>query len=263
MNILTHFKEIFEQSYPGQWSELQKIGKKIQNIIQYDFENEETLWIAMSIRGSKLATRRFERLEFLGDSILKAIHGILLFERGDEFQPGKLSAFRRNLESNENLALLAEELKFNEIGLLLGIGELSSNQAAEFFEALIGAIFIDKKSLDDMTDLVKGITHFEKKFKELRKAPRDSKDSKSILNEWILNKYSGEASIAYEIKNEGSIHAPQFKARAIIKKKFTNKSEFEGSWVGTFSKKKDVEKEAAKRLLLQLEEEEGKLDRSS
>ena len=69
MNILTHFKQIFEQNYPRQWSKFQKIGKKIQNIIHYDFVNEEILWKAMSIRGSALPSEEFERLEFLGDSI--------------------------------------------------------------------------------------------------------------------------------------------------------------------------------------------------
>ena len=168
--VLAHFKEIFEQSYPDRWSEFQKIGRKIQNIIQYDFEKEEILWNAMSIRGSKLPSEEFNRLEFLGDSILKAINGIILYNRGEEFQPGKLTTFRQILESNDNLAPLAEELKYNEIGELLEIGKLSTNQAADGFEALIGAIYVDKRNLEDMISLVRGLTHFQKRFKELREA---------------------------------------------------------------------------------------------
>jgi len=167
--ILASFKEIFEQSYPDQWSKFQKIGRKIQNILKYSFVKEENLWNAMSIRGSNLPSEEFKRLEFLGDSILKAIHGILLYERSKEFQPGELTDFRQNLESNNTLAPLADELKCDEIGTLLGIN-LSSKQAADFFEAIIGAIYVDKKNLDDMIGLVRGFTHFQKRFKEFRKA---------------------------------------------------------------------------------------------
>jgi len=239
-----------------------KIGKKIQNIIHYDFANEDVLWSAMSIRGTTLPSEEFERLEFLGDSILKTIHGILLYEKSEEFQPGELSVFRQNLESNENLAPLAEELKYNEIGALLGIGRLSPNQAADCFEALIGAIYVDKGNLEDMIGLAKGITHFEKKLKELRKAPWGSKDPKSFLHEWVRKKYSNEVSVDYPSVNEGTSNAPQFKVRVIIKRKINDKIEIEGPWVGNFSKKKEGEKDAAKELLSQLEEE-GKLDRSS
>lgn len=168
--ILANFKEIFEQSYPDRWSEFQKIGRKIQNIIHYNLVKEETLWNAMSIRGSKLSFEEFNRLEFLGDSILKAIHGILLYERVEEFRPGELTDFRQNLESNDTLVPLAEELKCNEIGTLLGISNLSSKQAAAFFEAIIGAIYVDKRNLEDMIGLVRGLTHFQKRFKELREA---------------------------------------------------------------------------------------------
>ncbi len=163
MRILAHFKEIFKQHYPDRWSEFQKLGRKIQNIIHYNFEKEEILWNAMSIRGSKLPSEEFKRLEFLGDSILKAIHGILLYYRGEEFQPGELTDFRKNLESNADLAPLAEEVKYNEIG------KLSPKQAADCFEALIGAIYVGQRDLEDMILLVKGLTHFQKRLKEIRK----------------------------------------------------------------------------------------------
>ena len=170
MIIVTHFRDIFEQSYPDRWSEFQKIGRIIQNIIHYDFVKEENLWNAMSIRGSKLPSEEFKRLGFLGDSILKMIQGIILYDRGEQFQPGKLTTFRQILENKDYLAPLAEELKYNEIGELLEIGKLSTKRAADCFEALIGAIYVDKRNLEDMISLVKGLTHFQKRFKELRKA---------------------------------------------------------------------------------------------
>ncbi|MHA1766542.1 MAG: hypothetical protein ACTSVK_09830, partial [Promethearchaeota archaeon] len=87
MVMLGQFKEIFEQNYPYQWNEFEKILNKIQNILNYQFKDRINLWNATSIRGSTLPTQQFERLEFLGDSVLKTIHGILLFERWEDFSP--------------------------------------------------------------------------------------------------------------------------------------------------------------------------------
>ncbi|MHA1267756.1 MAG: ribonuclease III domain-containing protein [Candidatus Helarchaeota archaeon] len=256
---MIQFKEIFEQNYPGQWAEFEKGLTKIQNILHYQFKEAENLWNAVSIRGSKLPTQEFERLEFLGDAILKAIHGILLFDRGEEFSPGELTAFRRNFEKNEYLASLADELQCNRIGALLGIGKLSKNQAADFFEALVGATFLDNgRDLETTIKLFKGIIHFERNIKEYQKSPWGSKDPKSALHEWVQKQFGNEVTLEYPFTNEGSMNAPQYKVRVLIRNKLTKRSEIEGPWVEGFTNKKEGEKGAAKALLLKLKEE-GKI----
>ena len=256
---MIQFKEIFEQNYPGQWAEFEKVLTKIQNILHYEFKKEANLWNAVTIRGSRLPTQEFERLEFLGDAILKAIHGILLFDRREDFSPGELTAFRRNFEKNEYLASLAIELQCNRIGSLLGIGKLSKNQAADFFEALVGATFLDNgRNLENTIKLFKGIIHFERNIKEYQKSPWGSKDPKSALHELVQKNFGNEVTLDYSHTNEGTMNAPQYEVRALIRNKLSKKIEIEGSLVKGFTNKKDGEKEAAKSLLLKLKEE-GKI----
>ncbi|MHA1268943.1 MAG: ribonuclease III domain-containing protein [Candidatus Helarchaeota archaeon] len=250
------FKEIFERNYPSQWNEFEKVLVKIQNILNYQFKDLENLWNAVSIRGSKLPTKQFERLEFLGDSILKTIHSILLFDRGEDFPPSELTAFRMNFEKNEYLASLAKEFQCNRIGALLGLGILSRKQAADFFEALVGAVFIDcERNLQSMLKIFKGIIHFERNIKEYKKSPWGSKDPKSFLHEWVQRKYGNDVEIQYPSTNEGSMNAPKYKVQVLVKNRRSNKTEIEGPWVEGYSKKKTGEKEAAKALLMKLKDE--------
>lgn len=257
---MVSFQENFEQIYPNKWTEFQKIGKKIQNMVQYQFGDEENLWYAMAIRGSKLPHAQFERLEFLGDSIIKAIQSLFLFERQKEFQPEQLTSSRQSLEKNVSLAPFGKELKGDEIGELLEIGKLSIDQAADYFEAIIASIFIDSnKNFEKMEKIFKSITHFEKKVKELMDSPWRFKDPRTFLNEWVQKSYSNEAEVNYEPKNEGTQNAPQYRVRVLIKRRDTQKIEIEGPWGDAVSKKKDAEKNAAERLLFKLKEE-GRLD---
>ncbi|MHA1795582.1 MAG: ribonuclease III domain-containing protein [Promethearchaeota archaeon] len=257
---MSRFQQLFELNYPNLWDEFNKISTKIQNILQYTFKNEDNLWNALSIRGSKLPAEQFERLEFLGDSIIKSVHGILLYEKSDEFTPKQLTFFRSNLENNEYFGSLKEEMHFNQIGKLLGIGILSDSQAADCFEALIGAIFIDNgKKFDEMVDIIKSRTHFEKRMKEIKKSPWGTKDPKSFLHEWMQKQYGNETEFEFATINEGSGNATEYKSRAIIKKRLDGKIELEGPWGEHKPKKKDSEKEAAKAVLLNLMEN-GKLE---
>lgn len=228
MIILSRFQQLFDLNYPNLWDEFNKISTKIQNILQYAFKNEDNLWNALSIRGSKLPAEQFERLEFLGDSIIKAVHGILLYEKSDEFTPKELTSFRSNLENNEYFGSFADEMHFNQVGRLLGIGTLSNSQAADCLEALIGAVFIDNgKKFDDMIDIIKSRTHFEKRMKEIKKSPWGTKDPKSYLHEWMQKKYGKETELDFATINDGSANAPEYKSKVIIKKKLDGKR---GSW---------------------------------
>jgi len=254
------FKEMFEKNYPDLWDEFQKTCEKIQNIIKYKFQNTAHFWNSLSIRGSRLPTEQFERLEFLGDSLIKAVHGILLFEKSEEFSPKELSSFRSNLENNEYFGSLADELHLNHLGKMLGIGKLSNNQAADCFEAIIGAIFIDNgKKFDELIGLIKSLTHFEKRMKILKKSPWGNKDPKSFLYEWVQRAHGQDVKITFPSINEGTLNAPLFKVRVVIQKKGDEKPLISGPWAEPKSKKKDGEKEAAKLLLLKLKED-GKID---
>ncbi|MHA1715368.1 MAG: ribonuclease III domain-containing protein [Promethearchaeota archaeon] len=251
------FREIFEAHYPAAWEDFNKVCRKIQRILGHEFNNPEILWHALSIRGSRLPSADFERLEFLGDSLIKAAHGILLYEKSGDFLPGELTVFRANLENNAYFGSLADELHLNELGKILEIGVLSDSQAADCFEAIIAAVFLDRqKDFDFMIDLIKRLTHFQKRLAEIKNSPWGLKDPKSYLNEWVQKQYGNEAELVFATINEGSMNAPQYKSKAIIRKKSDNKTLFEGGFCNKgFLKKRKSEKEAAKILVLKLRNE--------
>ena len=86
----------------------------------------------------------YERLEFLGDSILNVIVSKFLFNKFPSAKEGGLSKYRAKIVSRENMNQIG--LKLNLIDLLkldqkINFGE---NIHGNLLEALIGAVFIDR-----------------------------------------------------------------------------------------------------------------------
>lgn len=90
----------------------------------------------------------YERLEFLGDSVLGLAISSLLYERLSRQPEGDLSRIRANLVKQDTLAGLATGLGLSQV-LRLGEGELRSGGPkrpsilADVLEALIGAVYLD------------------------------------------------------------------------------------------------------------------------
>jgi len=90
----------------------------------------------------------YERLEFLGDSILGCAIAKYLFTEFPELSEGDLSRLRSNLVKEPTLVIFAQQLNLGSL-LKLGEGELKSGGhrrpsiLADAVEALIGAICLD------------------------------------------------------------------------------------------------------------------------
>lgn len=112
----------------------------------YDFKNIDLVERALTHRS--LGTNNYERLEFLGDSVLEFTISAYLFEQFPKLSEGELTRLRASLVRKESLAQLARQLKLGRC-LKLGIGELKSGGhdrdsiLADAMEALFGAIYID------------------------------------------------------------------------------------------------------------------------
>lgn len=86
----------------------------------------------------------FERLEFLGDSMLSIVISALLFETFPEAKEGTLTKYRAKIVSRENLNIIGEKLsliQFLDTEIKLNLG---NNIHGNLLEALVGAIFIDR-----------------------------------------------------------------------------------------------------------------------
>ena len=86
----------------------------------------------------------YEKLEFIGDSVLNLCTTKLLSEIHGSYQEGRLTKLRDNLVSNNNIAAFAKKIGLDEMSYMLK-KEKHDQRLADMFEALLGAIFIDGK----------------------------------------------------------------------------------------------------------------------
>ena len=86
-----------------------------------------------------------ERLEFLGDAILDAVVGDIVFQHFPGKREGFLTNTRSKLVQRETLNRLAQEMGISQ--LILSNGRSSSHNSymgGNAFEALVGAIYLDR-----------------------------------------------------------------------------------------------------------------------
>ncbi len=124
---------------------------ELENIINYSFKNKELLVEALthnSYSNENNLTYNYERLEFLGDSVLQLIISDYILKNFSGFAEGEMSQLRAYLVSEDYLAYLAREFHLQDF-IKLGKGEILSNVhkypsiLADAFESLIAAIYLD------------------------------------------------------------------------------------------------------------------------
>jgi len=102
--------------------------------------------IAVGIkRGGKNSN---ERLEFLGDAVLGAVVAEVLFKMYPYKDEGFLTEMRSKIVSRVNLNQLGKRLGFNELiefdASTVNITSKQSSLLGDAFEALVGAVYLDK-----------------------------------------------------------------------------------------------------------------------
>jgi len=176
--------------------------------ISHRFKNPQLLDEALTHRSS--GSTNYERLEFLGDSVLNLIISSRLFERRPEAQEGDLSRMRARLVRGTTLARVAAGI---ELGKHLNLGEgerksggfRRSSILADAFEAILGAIFLDAGFDACRAEILQ---HFDSLIDNLPEV-EDLKDAKTRLQEWLQAR--GRPLPQYELKREeGADHAKQF-----------------------------------------------------
>ena len=121
-----------------------------------------------------------ERLEFLGDSILDAIIGHLVFTEYADKDEGFLTRLRSKLVSRTQLNLLAKHMDIDRVIKSNVAKDSASSVPGNALEALIGAMFLDK-GFDRTRKVVVGLLteHFD-----LKEIEKEDRDGKSRLLEW-------------------------------------------------------------------------------
>jgi len=185
-----------------------------------------------------------ERLEFLGDALLGAVVGEMLYDAHPRASEGELSRLRAQLVNGQALALVARELELGE-GLKLGSGELKSGGyrrdsiLADAFEALVAAVYLDG-GFEACREAVRGL--FAQRVADL---PKSSKDAKTRLQEWLQAR--GLPLPVYELTgSSGEDHAKVFEVVCSITEPAPLRAEAYGP------SRRAAEQDAAEVVLAQL-----------
>ena len=131
---------------------LLKHTPEIETKLGYAFQDKSLLFTAFVHRSFANESREIrehnERLEFLGDSILGFIMAEFLYRELPDKPEGDLSNLRSKLVEANSCSLFVKQLGLENF-LLLGKGERMTpgrgrdTILADFFEAIIGAIYLD------------------------------------------------------------------------------------------------------------------------
>lgn len=110
-----------------------------------DYYKKAFIHSSLNLKDEEGKAINYERLEFLGDSVLGTIISNYLFEQAPEGDEGYLTKMRSKIVSREHLNELGKEL--NLISFFQSKTEHSNfgeNIHGNLFEAFIGAIFLDR-----------------------------------------------------------------------------------------------------------------------
>ena len=110
-----------------------------------DFYKQALMHRSVSRRNAKGKPVNNERLEFLGDAILDAIVGDIVFRHFEGKREGFLTTTRSKIVQRETLNRLAHEIGIGR--LIVSSGHMSSHNSymeGNAFEALVGAIYLDR-----------------------------------------------------------------------------------------------------------------------
>ena len=121
----------------------------IERSIDYNFKNKDYLIQAFTHKSIDKGPRNnYERLEFLGDSVLDLIISKALINEFPEGDEGLLTEKRASLVQKSYLASmgkllnLMDHLKINH-NVNLRVEKIANKQLANIFESLLGALYLD------------------------------------------------------------------------------------------------------------------------
>jgi ribonuclease-3 len=162
------------------------------------------------------APEHYERLEFLGDSVLGCAIAHHLCTAFPQLSEGELSRLRSNLVKEDTLVTLAQQLDLGR-HLKLGDGERKSaghrrpSILADALEAIFGAVFLDA----DFAVAEQVVLHLYLPYLEQVDVKTLGKDAKTLLQEFLQSKYIALPSYKV-IEIQGVAHEQVFQVECVI-----------------------------------------------
>lgn len=188
--------------------------KQVQEKLSYTFRQPELL--AMALRHSSYAnenrTTSYQRLEFLGDSILGMCVAEYLYEKYPQLPEGELTRKRASLVCEEALFKVSQQLELGD-KIVLGRGAQKSgvkpSVQADVVEAILGAIYLDS-GFPAAKDMVHNFVLCNESVQYSVNV-----DYKSALQEYVQRE--GSQNISYEtISSTGPDHHKLFVIEVLV-----------------------------------------------
>ena len=151
------------------------------------------------------STVNYEKLEFLGDAVLRLIASDFIKNKYPNMLVGERSELRSHLVSDQWLEQVGKKINIEKI-LIIGPKALNDQSAqstiqAQATEALIGALYESLMLLDPIKNWL--IPFWEEESKEVLADPH-RKNYKSALQEWSQSK--GLSTPTYKTTEENNDH---------------------------------------------------------
>lgn len=234
--------------------EEKELRRQLRNILGFYPRHIEHYKVALTHKSSgqrndKGKPLHNERLEFLGDALLSAVVGHIVYDHFKTKREGFLTNTRSKLVSRESLGKLATEMGVTE--LIHSNGQQRSHNsymAGNAFEALVGAIYLDL-GYDAVMRFVK--KRILKQMVNLDKVAYKEVNFKSKLLEWTQkNRVRMEFRMMKQDKDEKG--SPVFGFQVFIE-------DVEGGSGQGFSKK-EAQQQASQNTLQRLRREPQFID---
>jgi len=152
-----------------------------------------------------------ERLEFLGDAILDAITADYLFKTYPTQDEGFLTEMRSKIVSRTQLNKLSHKLGLDQLIRLDGSNGVYRSYMGDAFEALIGAIYLDKGYMFTRKILLERII---KHYFDLDELVNQELNFKSKIIEWAQK---AKKDVQYTVVNEvGAGYKKQYVVEILV-----------------------------------------------
>lgn len=196
LKILNEFQEKYNLKFKN-------INLLNQAFVHTSYTSENNLDVLLS----------YEKLEFMGDAVLKLAVSEFLYDKFDNFKEGELTKFRAEIVSDKNIYKYAKQLGFADL-IILGKNEKKQGGAKKesilacAFEALLGAILLDSRQ----TGYKKAKKFLEDNFlDEILKIEQNSVllNPKAALQEYTQG-INCKLPVYNLVKEEGKAHKKTF-----------------------------------------------------
>lgn len=221
--------------------------KNCERQLEYTFQNRNLLFEAVThASSSNTRLNSYERMEFLGDSILGFVVCEYLYQTRPDWLEGQLTKIKSVVVSRQTCARLGERLGLDAFILVgKGIGNrgpVPVSLLANAFESIVAAIYLDggMKAAKDF------LMRFVPEQVDLAVAGDTDSNYKSELQQFAQKKF-GVPPTYHLMGDKGPDHEKWFQVTARL-----GKEQFTPAWG---KNKKEAEQKAAANALAEIEGE--------